>query len=88
MNLKNWFLNTFIRYEPAIRHYTEADISRIQNDLIKMKSAHERLVQCGEDVLTECRNENQSVSSEIHIKDLVAFKASYAEYQASGSETH
>lgn len=33
-------------------------------------------MQCDESVLTECKAENPSVSSEIHIKDLVTFKVS------------
>jgi hypothetical protein len=41
-----------------------------------MKSVHNRLILCDENVLADCRAENPSVSSEIHIKDLVGFKAS------------
>lgn len=41
-----------------------------------MRSTHKRLMQCDESVVAECKAENPSVSSEIHIKDLVAFKAS------------
>lgn len=76
MTFKNWFLNTFIRAKPVIRHYTDADVSRIQNELNEMKLMHQRLVQCDEDVLADCRSENPTVSSETYIKDLVAFKAS------------
>ena len=76
MTLKNWFLNTFLRSKPVIQHYTNDDVSRIQNELTEMKSTYKRLIQCDENVLADCRAENPSVSSEIHIKDLVGFKAS------------
>lgn len=76
MTFKNWLLNTFIRSKPLKRHYTDADISLKQNELNEMRSAYQRLIRCNEDVLAECRAENPTVTSEIHIRDLVTFKAS------------
>lgn len=76
MTFMNWFINTFLRSKPLKRHYTDADISRKQNELNEMRAAHQRLIRCDEDVLAECRAENPTVTSEIHIRDLVTFKAS------------
>lgn len=46
----------------------------VSNFLMQAVSA--TLIRCDEDVLAECRAENPTVSSEIHIRDLVTFKAS------------
>lgn len=76
MNLKNWLLNTFIRSEPVVQFYSDVDVSRIQTELNQMIDEYHRLIKCDDTVLEEFRNANPSVTSQLHIKDLVGFRAS------------
>lgn len=74
MNFKNKMLHYFIRPAPTL-HYTEADLVRMQDELLEMEAEYVRLKRCDESVLAEFRKENPRVSSHIHIRDLVKFKA-------------
>lgn len=56
--------------------YTQAELARLENEVAAMQAAYDQLCTLSPDVLDECRKNNPSVTSEIHIKDLVKFKAS------------
>lgn len=72
-----------IRRLPLIRDwhmfqvlYSQAELERLEVEMKQMQAEYDRLTAESEDVLEEMRRANPRVSSELHIRELIRFKAS------------
>ena len=56
--------------------YSQAELERLEAEMKQMQTEYHRLITEGKDVLEETRRANPRVSSELHIQELIRFKAS------------
>lgn len=55
--------------------YSQAELERLESKLKSLQAEYNRLAAEGPDVLEEARSANPRVSSELHILELVRYKA-------------
>lgn len=63
--------------------YSQAELERLESEMKRMQAEYDRLTAEGEDVLEETRRANPRVSSGLHIRELIRFKASRLKGQMS-----
>lgn len=56
--------------------YSQAELERLETEINKMQVEYARLIAEEEDILQEARRANPRVSSELHIRELIRFRAS------------
>ncbi|HBU8763981.1 TPA: hypothetical protein MDE14_005067 [Klebsiella pneumoniae] len=56
--------------------YSQADLRRLEKEMAAMQAEYQRLTAEGPDVLEETRRANPRVTSELHIREIIRFKAS------------
>lgn len=56
--------------------YSQAELERLEAEVKSMQADYDRLIAEGPDVLEETRQHNPRLSSELHIHELVRFRAS------------
>ncbi|EAO0751732.1 hypothetical protein ACK85N_004651 [Salmonella enterica] len=56
--------------------YSQDELERLEAEMKQMQSEYDRLTAEGEDVLEETRRANPRVTSELHIRELIRFRAS------------
>lgn len=56
--------------------YSQDELARLEAQVKAMKAEYDRLIAEGQDVIEETRRDNPRVSSELHIRELIRFKAS------------
>lgn len=56
--------------------YSQAELERLESELKSLQAEYDRLTAEGPDVLEETRSANPRVTSELHIRELILFKAS------------
>lgn len=55
--------------------YSQSELERLEIELNSLQAKHDRLAEEGQEVLEETRSANPRVSSELHILEIVRFKA-------------
>jgi len=56
--------------------YSQAELERLEAEVKSLQADYDRLITEGPDVLEKTRQQNPRVSSELHIHELVRFRAS------------
>ncbi len=76
-------IKRFLRRVPWIRRhwslrvlYTRAGLERLEREFRELQNEYDRLKAAGPEVREEFRREHPRVSSELHIRELIAFRAS------------
>ncbi|EPK7533849.1 hypothetical protein PV540_005304 [Klebsiella pneumoniae] len=77
-----------IKHLPALRViYSQPELERLEDEARGLRNEYERLATAGPAVLEEFRKDNPRVTSELHIRELIAFKASRLKQELGWKET-